>query len=101
MPSINLSNIKRKILGKAENQTWGCWVRSKYATSVLSAPPQLFNFNMKVLYSEKNLHLVDLTSKLSSVIMKQVFCVDRANPLLHNIHEKQEDLNLKNVALES
>ena len=56
---------------------------------------------MKVLYSEENLHLVDLTFKLSSFISKQVFCVDRANPLLHHIYEKQEDLNLKNVALES
>ena len=35
VPSINLCNIKRKILGNEENQIWGCWVRSKYATSVL------------------------------------------------------------------
>ena len=34
VPSINLSKIKI-ILGNAENQTQGCWVRSKNATSVL------------------------------------------------------------------
>ena len=34
--SINLSNIKRKILGNAENQTQGCWVRSK--CTVLCSP---------------------------------------------------------------
>ena len=32
MPLINLSNIKKKILGNVKNQTWGCWVRSKYAS---------------------------------------------------------------------
>ena len=26
-------DVRRKILGNAENQTWGWWVRSKYATS--------------------------------------------------------------------
>ena len=41
VPSLNLGNIKRKILGKAENGTRGCWVRSKYATSVLSSLPPL------------------------------------------------------------
>ena len=30
--------VKRKILVNAENQTWGCWVRSKYATSELYIP---------------------------------------------------------------
>ena len=35
LPSINKSNIKSKILGNAENQTRGCRVRSRYATSVL------------------------------------------------------------------
>ena len=35
MLSKNLSNIKKKILENAENRTRGCWVRSKYATSVL------------------------------------------------------------------
>ena len=35
MLSKNLSNIKRKILGNAKNQTRCCWVRSKFATSAL------------------------------------------------------------------
>ena len=39
MPSINLSNIKRKILGTAEKRTGHCWVRSKDETSVLCSPP--------------------------------------------------------------
>ena len=43
-PSINLSNIKRKILENAENRTGGCWVRSEYATSVLCSPKKLFYF---------------------------------------------------------
>ena len=34
MPSINVSNIKRKIIGNPENCSRGCWVGSKYATSV-------------------------------------------------------------------
>ena len=38
VPSINLSTIKRKILGIAENRTLGCWVRSSYATSVQCSP---------------------------------------------------------------
>ena len=37
--SINPSNGKRKMLGNTENQTWGCCVRSKYATSLLCSPP--------------------------------------------------------------
>ena len=37
--SINHSNIRKKILGSTKNQTRGCWVWSKYATSVLSSPP--------------------------------------------------------------
>ena len=41
MSSINVSNIKRKFVGNAENQTRGCWVRSKYATSVLYNPLHL------------------------------------------------------------
>ena len=32
--------IVRKILGNAENQTRGCWVRSANATSVLCRPPE-------------------------------------------------------------
>ena len=39
VPSINLSNIKRKMFGKADNQTQCCWVRSKRATSVLCSTP--------------------------------------------------------------
>ena len=38
VPSINLTIFKRKILGNSENQTRGCWVRSKYATTVLCSP---------------------------------------------------------------
>ena len=34
-----ISNITRKILGNTKNQTQGCWVRSKYTTSVLCSPP--------------------------------------------------------------
>ena len=30
---------EKKILGNTKNQTWGCWMRSKYATSVLCSPP--------------------------------------------------------------
>ena len=37
--SLNFGNIKRKILWNVENQTRGCWVRSKCsATSVLCSP---------------------------------------------------------------
>ena len=34
---IDISRSKRKILGNAKNQTWGCWVLSKYAASVLES----------------------------------------------------------------
>ena len=39
---LNLSNTKRKILGKSDNWTRGYWywVRSKNATSVLCSPPR-------------------------------------------------------------
>ena len=38
MKSINLSRTKRKIIGNAENRTRGCWMRSRYATSVPRSP---------------------------------------------------------------
>ena len=38
VPSVNLSNIKRKIRGNVENWTQGCWVRSRNATYVLYSP---------------------------------------------------------------
>ena len=41
LPSINISNIKKKIIGNAKNQTQGCWVRSKYVTCVLSSTPRI------------------------------------------------------------
>ena len=44
VPLINLGNIdnfpSEIFLGNARNQTWGGWVQSKYATSVLSCPLQ-------------------------------------------------------------
>ena len=36
---INLPHIKRNILRFPESRTRGCWVRSKYATSVLCSSP--------------------------------------------------------------
>ena len=41
--SINLSNVKRKILGNAENQTWGRWVQIKNAIYFVMRP-KWFNF---------------------------------------------------------
>ena len=46
--SAVLSNIKIKILGNAEKQTRGSWVRSKYVTSLCYAATQPSN-----LYSEQ------------------------------------------------
>ena len=38
-----IKNAREKVLGKAENRTWGCWVWSANATSVLCSPPNLLN----------------------------------------------------------
>ena len=42
---------QEKILGNAENQTGGCWVGRKYATSVLCSPPP----NSKAVFSSQQL----------------------------------------------
>ena len=42
VPSINLSNIKIKILGNVGYRIRGWWVRSKSVTSVLCSPPIQF-----------------------------------------------------------
>ena len=36
---IHIEKFLRINFGNARNQTWGCWVRSKNATSVLCSPP--------------------------------------------------------------
>ena len=37
-------NLISRTFGNAENRTWGCWVRSANATSVLCRPPLFSNF---------------------------------------------------------
>ena len=44
MPPKNITNVKIKILGSAENRTQGCWARSKYATSVLCPIIELYSY---------------------------------------------------------
>ena len=59
VPSIDFSNIKNnsleKILGNAENQTRGCWVRTVNATSVLC--PRML---MAVLDCSRVVHVADV-----------------------------------------
>ena len=61
MVSVNLSNIKIKIIGNAENQTRGCWVRSRYATSVLCS--LLYNNFFRFLHDNIVLYAERLVSK--------------------------------------
>ena len=64
--SIELSNIKRKVLWNAENQTWGCWVRSKYATSVLLSslpPPHALLFTRRISASGLRYLFVDFRDR--------------------------------------
>ena len=48
MPSINLSNIKRKNLGNVENRTQSYWLRSKYATSLHTSMRKLKDYGTVV-----------------------------------------------------
>ena len=54
MPSINLSNTKRKILGNVENLTCGWWVRSLFATSELWSPSYKHNVCWQYLSQMKD-----------------------------------------------
>ena len=56
MPSINISNIKRNILGDTENRTRGCWERSRYATTVLCSPFPTHNFTDPSVLREWNFY---------------------------------------------
>ena len=58
MPSINLSNIKRKFLENADNQTRGCWVRSENAIHcAMRSPSHSEGFVMfRVNQSSSSLH---------------------------------------------
>ena len=62
MTLIDLRNFKRKILENAESQTWGCWVISKYATTVHFSP----HFNRSLLNQSRS---------IDNYIHFQKFCI--------------------------
>ena len=61
MVSINISNIKIKIIGNVENRARDCWVRSKYDMSVLCSP--LYNNFFRFLHDNIVLYAERLVSK--------------------------------------
>ena len=56
MPSNNLSNIKRKVLGKAKNQSRGRWLRSQ------NVPTSLWQFNICSMNHAQLLKFEDTTA---------------------------------------
>ena len=62
MVTSDINNIKRKKNWNAKNKTQGCWVRIKYATSVLCSPVcAQFTF-----LGSKDFHLISLNSFLAN-----------------------------------
>ena len=76
MSSINLCNIKKTIIGNTQNRTQGWWVRSKYATSVLSAPLWHCRFDIICLrlceFGLSFFFLSPLTNKFLFILLKNL-----------------------------
>ena len=87
MPTITLSNMKSKILGNAENQTWGCWVRCHYATSALFSP-----------FSKVNTYQLSVRVKFD-IFEDFVSPVTAAQTLLHSVCKKRKDVLPKTMTM--
>ena len=69
---IILSSSDKKI-GKVGNRTWGCWMRSKYATYVLCSPTAMLNiYQVLLLLSLHRSHIRTVTSIWAAPIVKLI-----------------------------
>ena len=57
VPSIDLSNIQRKVLRNTANQTWGCWVQSENDSQCAMWPPSFGNLSASKKFASKLLRL--------------------------------------------
>lgn len=62
---MNLSNIKIKYFGNAENRSPGCWVRTKCATSLLCSVKM-----EKLLFEEYRVYLFYVPSAIEAILVR-------------------------------